>query len=336
MKVLVTGGAGYIGRTVVSALIDAGHTPVVLDSLSKGPVEFIKGLIFYKGDIGDAKILDRIFYEHSDLKDVMHFAALIDVEESIRFPSLYYSENLFKAQILLNAAMTTGVTRFLFSSTAAVYKAGGSGEGLRENSPLNPLSAYAASKLMFERVLADTCQEHGAVGMALRYFNPIGADPKMRSGAYRDDPSHLLGRLTKLSTRGGGLFSIFGDDYLTRDGTPMRDFIHVWDLAQAHIAALTFMAGMRESRFEVMNVGSGTGVTVREFAQTFLEVSGAPIDVVVGRRRPGDSAGAFADTSRAQALLGWSPHLSLRQGITDSLSWEEIWRTRSHKSKGAD
>ena len=151
----------------------------------------------------------------------------------------------------------------------------------------------------------------------------------MRSGPFRPDPSHLLGKLTKLSAQGGGTFTIFGDDYETRDGTPMRDFIHVWDLAQAHLAALTYMMdSAEETGFEVMNVGSSVGVTVREFVDTFLEVSGSPLNVVVGARRPGDSAGAFADTTRAREILGWVPRLSLRQGIADALRWEQIWQDR--------
>lgn len=327
MKILVTGGAGYIGRTVVSALADAGHTAVILDSLVIGRREFVEGQIFYQGDIADEAVLGRVFREHPDLDAVMHFAARIDVEESTRLPSLYYTENLAKAQVLLQAALAAGVKRFLFSSTAAVYQAGRPGEGLREDSPLAPLSAYASSKLMFERVMADICQEYGAFGMALRYFNPVGADPAMRSGPFRPDPSHLLGKLTKLSARGGGTFTINGDDYETRDGTPMRDFIHVWDLAQAHLAALTFMMDEAQTRtgFEVMNVGSSVGVTVREFVDTFLNVSGSPLHVVVGPRRAGDSAGAFADTTRAREHLGWTPQLSLRQGIADALAWEELW-----------
>lgn len=336
MKILVTGGAGYIGRTVVSALAEAGHTPVILDSLVVGRPEFVEGQVFYHGDIADGAVLGRVFREHPDMDAVMHFAARIDVEESTRLPSLYYTENLAKAQVLLQAALAAGVKRFLFSSTAAVYQAGRPGEGLREDSPLLPLSAYASSKLMFERVMADICREYGAFGMALRYFNPVGADPAMRSGPFRPDPSHLLGKLTKLSARGGGTFTINGDDYETRDGTPMRDFIHVWDLAQAHLAALTYMMdSAQETGFEIMNVGSSVGVTVREFVDTFLEVSGSPLNVVVGARRPGDSAGAFADTTRAREILGWVPRLSLRQGIADALAWERIWRTLARQSNGA-
>ena len=180
VKILVTGGAGYIGRTVVSALAEAGHTPVILDSLVVGRPEFVEGQVFYHGDIADGAVLGRVFREHPDLDAVMHFAARIDVEESTRLPSLYYTENLGKAQVLLQAALAAGVKRFLFSSTAAVYQAGRPGEGLREDSPLSPLSAYASSKLMFERVMADICQEYGAFGMALRYCSASSSPSRHR------------------------------------------------------------------------------------------------------------------------------------------------------------
>lgn len=175
MKILVTGGAGYIGRTVVSALAEAGHKPVILDSLVVGRPEFVEGQVFYHGDIADGAVLGRVFREHPDLDAVMHFAARIDVEESTRLPSLYYTENLAKAQVLLQAALAAGVKRFLFSSTAAVYQA-----GLREDSPFVPLIAYASSKLMFERVMADICQEYGAFGMALRYCSASSSPSRHR------------------------------------------------------------------------------------------------------------------------------------------------------------
>ncbi|MCD0160626.1 UDP-glucose 4-epimerase GalE [Deinococcus sp. 6YEL10] len=334
MKILVTGGAGYIGRTVVSVLLDSGHIPVILDSLIKGPREFTENQIFYCGDIGDSEILSQIFTEHPDIVAVMHFAALIDIEESTRIPSKYYTENLLKSQILLNSALSSGIKCFLFSSTAAVYRSSSPKDGLREDSPLEPLSAYAASKLMFERIVSDICHEKKGFGVALRYFNPIGADPLMRSGPYNSDPSHLLGKLTKLPA--GGTFTIYGNDYSTRDGTPMRDFIHVWDLAEAHVAALHFAMNSKEAGFEVINIGSGIGVTVQEFVDSFLGISKTPIKIAIGERRPGDSAGAFANTLRAKSLLNWSPRFTLDQGISDSLSWEKIWLAKRQRSDGVD
>jgi UDP-glucose 4-epimerase len=328
MKVLVTGGAGYIGSTVVSALADAGHAPVVLDSLVQGRAEFAAGHPLYVGDIADGVLLERIFREHPDIGVLMHFAARIDVEESTRRPALYYTENLCKAAALLEGALSHGVRRVIFSSTAAVYQGGDGSQGLTEAAPLNPLSPYARSKLMFEGVLADVCAEFGAGAVALRYFNPVGADPALRSGPYKPDPSHILGKLTGLAAAGGGDFVINGDDYPTRDGTPVRDYVHVWDLARAHLSALAFVARPDRPQYPdrpeytVINVGSGSGVTVREFAEAFRTVTGLPLTLRVGPRRPGDTAGAYADTGRAQSLLNWQPQFTLQRGIQDALAWQ--------------
>jgi UDP-glucose 4-epimerase len=331
MKVLVTGGAGYIGSTAVSALSDAGMTPVILDSLVQGQAEFAAHHLFYQGDIADQKLLDRIFQEHPDIDVLMHFAALIDVEESTRQPARYYQENLLKAGTLLTHVLEHGVRRIIFSSTAAVYQGGDGSQGLTESAALDPLNPYARSKLMFEQLLADVSGQYGASALALRYFNPIGADPALRSGPYKPDPSHILGKLTQLVAVGQGEFVINGDDYSTRDGTPVRDYVHVWDLAQAHVAALQFLEGPAAPAWLVLNVGSGTGVTVREFVEEFQAVSGLGIGVRIGPRRPGDTAGAYADTRQARALLQWTPQLSLRQGITDALAWQASRQIQSDR-----
>ena len=326
MKILITGGAGYIGSTVVSALADAGAKPVVLDSLVQGRADFVAGHPLYVGDMADEELLDRIFDDHPDIEVLIHFAALIDVEESMRQPARYYTENLGKAMVLLQKVLECGVRRVIFSSTAAVYQGGTGSQGLTEEAALNPLSPYARSKLMFEGILSDVCTQAGASAVILRYFNPVGADPAFRSGPYKPDPSHILGRLTKLASVGGGEFVINGDDYPTRDGTPVRDYIHVWDLALAHLAALEFIEP-QPAGCTVINVGSGSGVTVREFVDAFMAVTGLPLAVRVGERRPGDNAGAYASTSRATQLLNWTPHLTLHQGIRDALSWERRWKT---------
>lgn len=322
MKVLVTGGAGYIGSTVVNLLLDSQVQPVVLDSLVQGRAQFVEHCPLYVGDIADVQLLAAIFADHPDLQAVIHFAALIDVEESTRHPSLYYRENLLKATVFADHVLSRGVKQFIFSSTAAVYRGDEQESGLTETATAEPLSPYGRSKLMFEGVLADLSAQYGASAVALRYFNPVGADPAFRSGPYKKDPTHILGKLTTLAASGQGTFTINGDDYPTRDGTPVRDYIHVWDLAQAHLAALRFLddAG---TGMTIINVGSGTGVTVREFADAFLEVSGLNLEVKVGARRPGDNAGAYANTERAAQLLGWKPQLSTRQGIRDALRWSE-------------
>ncbi|MFB9995358.1 UDP-glucose 4-epimerase GalE [Deinococcus oregonensis] len=328
MKILVTGGAGYIGSTVVSALADAGYSPIILDSLVEGQASFASQHPLYVGDIADTDLLKKLFSEHPDIQLLMHFAARIDVEESMRLPSLYYTENLFKAATLMHCALEHGVKHIIFSSTAAVYEGSTGATGLTEEAAVQPLSPYARSKLMFETVLQDICIESDASAVALRYFNPIGADPAMRSGPYKADPSHILGKLTALAAVHGGEFVINGDDYPTRDGTPIRDYIHVWDLAQAHLAALKYVVEPERPRehLSIINVGSGSGVTVRECVNAFLEVTGLPIQVRIGGRRAGDTAGAFADTTRAQKLLKWSPELTLKQGIQDALTWQSLRR----------
>lgn len=189
---------------------------------------------------------------------------------------------------------------------------------------LDPLSPYAYSKMAFELALKDKCMAGGLNAVVLRYFNPIGADPYMRTGPYKAAPTHLLGVLTKAAAEGWP-FTIYGDDYPTRDGTALRDYVHVWDLACAHLSSLAYLRG-RHTPFEAINVGAGQGVTVGEFARTFLEVSGAAIPVHTGPRRAGDAAGAYADISKARRLLKWQPKRSLRQGISDALVWERHFR----------
>lgn len=325
-KVLVTGGAGYIGSTVVSALADAGVPVVILDSLTQGRKAFTQGHPFYRGDIADKEVLSAIFNDHPDIDALTHFAALIDVAESVADPARYYVENLGKATTLLEDVLRRGVKRVVFSSTAAVYRASSGAAGLLETAAVTPLSPYARSKLMFETVLEDVCGQFGASAVALRYFNPVGADPAFRSGPYKADPTHILGKLTRAAFQSGGQFTINGNDYATRDGTPLRDYIHVWDLALAHLAALDYLVRQTKPRFEVVNVGSGQGVTVQEFVDAFLEVSQVPLQISVGPRRAGDNEGAFADTSKAAQLFDWRPTLTLRQGIADALRWEEHWQ----------
>lgn len=325
-KVLLTGGAGYIGSTVASALNDAGIQVVLLDSLVEGRPEFIHGQPFYQGDIADPEVLERIFADHPEISVLFHFAALIDVAESMVNPALYYQENLCKAAALLEQVLRRGVQDVVFSSTAAVYRTNSGATGLTEEADVEPLSPYARSKLMFETVLRDLCGQYGARAVALRYFNPVGADPAFRSGPYKPAPSHILGKLTQEAFKPNGQFTVNGNDYATRDGTPLRDYVHVWDLALAHVAALTYLDQLSGTAFEIINVGSGEGVTVREFVDAFLTESGSQLDVHVGPRRAGDNEGAFADTAKAARLLGWTPTLSLRQGVADALRWEERWR----------
>jgi len=335
MKILVTGGAGYIGSTICSALEDAGHTPIILDSLITGRIEFTKGRIFYHADISDAKIMERIFREHPDTFATIHCAALIVVPESVEHPYEYYRENVGKSLELFHSLDRLGCRRVVFSSSASVYDM--TPEYIvTEKSPLNPCSPYARTKYMMEMVLKDFCSAYGLRGISLRYFNPIGADPKMRSGVHLENPPHVLGRLVDTALGKLPAFEITGTEYPTRDGTGLRDYIHVWDLAEAHITAVEDFdevfrrAGDPEDGYLVINLGTGSGVTVRELVTAFEKIYGKTINKVDSPPRPGDVAGAYASADRAKELLGWETKLSLEQGIADALRWGEIRKNVLH------
>ena len=329
MKILVTGGAGYIGSTICSALEDAGHTPVILDSLVTGRVEFTRNRIFYQADIADRKAVEKLFNEHADIQATIHCAALIVIPESVADPFRYYHENVAKSLIFFHALQELGFPRVVFSSSASLYDTV-PGFMVTESSPLNPTSPYARTKQMMEMVLKDFCTSYGMRGIALRYFNPIGADPKMRSGLHLKDPSHAIAKLVEVQLGRLPKFTITGTDYPTRDGTGIRDYIHVWDLARAHVKAVEDFKGVFEragnppENYLVINLGTGRGVTVRELVTAFEKVIGQPISKVEGPRRPGDSAGSFTNADKAKALLGWQAELSIEQAISDALKWGEL------------
>lgn len=341
MKVLVTGGAGFIGSTTCSALEDAGHRPVVLDSLVSGPAAFLGGRLFYHGNIADTALVRRVFAEHPDIAATIHFAARIVVTESVSMPALYYRENVVGSLTLFETLQSLGQKRIIFSSSASIYD---SPPDLRidEQSPLRPLSPYARSKHMTEEMLADLCAASQATptpmrAIALRYFNPIGADPAMRSGPYISNPTHILGRLMAAAQGRADRFKITGTDYLTRDGTGLRDYIHVWDLALAHVATLekfdnafelSGQDGEPNIPFLPINVGTGNGVTVRELVTAFQQASPTLLQVEDAPRRAGDSAGAYADTTRARDYLGWSAQLSISQAMQSAFAWEMVREDR--------
>jgi len=329
MKILVTGGAGFIGSTISSALLDSGHTPVILDSLVTGREEFTKGRIFYKGDIADAALIDRIFKEHPGIYATIHCAALIVVPESTEKPYEYYRENVGKSLSLFNALKNNDCKRLVFSSSASIYDVV-PGFMVTESSPLKPLSPYARTKYMMEMILRDFCTAYSMQGIALRYFNPIGADPKLRTGLQIQKPTHAIGKLVDVQLGNIPHFTITGTDFETRDGTGIRDYIHVWDLAQAHIRAVEHFgeafdnAGNPDDNYLVINLGTGKGVTVRELVLAFEEVVGEKINKIEGPRRPGDTAGSFCNADTALKLLGWKAELSIEQGIDDALRWGTI------------
>jgi len=328
MKILITGGAGFIGSTVSSALLDAGHTPVILDSLVTGKKEFTEGRIFYEGDIGDRDLIAKIFSEHPNIYAAIHCAALIVVPESTEKPYEYYRENVAKSLSLFNALKEEGCRRLVFSSSACVYDESPTFM-VTEESPLRPNNPYGRTKYMMEMIMRDFCAAYGMQGIALRYFNPIGADPQLRTGLPLKNPTHAIGKLVDVQMGRIPEFTITGTDYETRDGTGVRDYIHVWDLAQAHIRAVENFdsafekAGNPPDNFIVINLGTGRGVTVRELVDAFEKVVGEPINKSDGARRPGDTPGAYCNADTALKLLGWKAELSTEQGIADALRWGE-------------
>jgi UDP-glucose 4-epimerase len=336
MKVLVTGGAGYIGSTICSALQDAGHTPVILDSLITGRGEFTRGHIFYQADIANREAVERVFQEHPDIYATIHCAALIVVPESVENPYDYYRENVAKSLEFFHLLNRLGYGRVVFSSSASIYDVV-PGFMVTENAPLRPSSPYARTKYMMEMILKDFCTAYrGMAGIALRYFNPIGADPQMRTGIHIQNPSHVLGKLVDVGLGKLPYFEITGTDWETRDGTGIRDYIHVWDLAQAHVMAVEQFpqiferAGDPESHYVVINLGTGRGVTVRELVTAFEKVIGKTINKKEMPPRPGDVAGAYANADTARRLIGWEASLPIEKGIADALRWGEIRNTIIH------
>jgi UDP-glucose 4-epimerase len=335
MKYLITGGAGYIGSTICSALEDAGHTPIILDSLITGREEFTRGRIFYRGDIADEGAVRQVFRDHPDIQATVHCAALIVVPESVSHPYEYYKDNVSKSIEFFHTLADLGYGQVVFSSSAALYDVV-PGFMVTEEAPLNPNSPYARTKLMMEMVLKDFCAAYNMRGIALRYFNPIGADPKMRSGIHVKHPTHVLGKL--VDTAQGRLpeFEITGTNYSTRDGTGIRDYIHVWDLARAHVNAVTDFAkvferaGNPRENYLVINLGTGRGVTVRELVTAFEKVYGQTIRKRETNPRPGDVAGSYTNADKAYRLLHWKAELSIEQGIADALKWDEVRKQMLH------
>ncbi|MEV4011224.1 UDP-glucose 4-epimerase GalE [Nonomuraea angiospora] len=323
MRVLITGGAGYIGSTVASACLDAGIEPVILDNLITGRREFAKGRAFYEGDISDGPLIDKIFAEYPDIEAVVHCAALIVVPDSVADPIGYYRANVTKSLEFVDHLIRNGCTRMIFSSSASIYRTGDD-HTVNEDSPLDPQSPYARTKAVCEAMFADIAAGRPIKILSLRYFNPIGADPEMRTGLQLRRPSHALGKMIE-AYEDRVPFRITGTGYPTRDGTGIRDYVHVWDLATAHVAALR---RFDELDVDVINLGTGAGTTVRELAEAFNRVVDRPIEVVETDPRPGDVAGAYTRSDRARRLLDWQARYSVEEGIRHSLEWARVRESR--------
>jgi UDP-glucose 4-epimerase len=320
-KLLVTGGCGYIGSHVVRQLSEAGYEIVVYDNLSTGFAEaLVHGEDLVVGDLADTERVENVFREKG-CKSVLHFAAAIVVPESVADPLKYYGNNTCNTLNLLKACVKFGVERFIFSSTAAVY--GMPDEGfVAENSPTRPINPYGSSKLMSEWMLRDTAAAHDLSYAALRYFNVAGADPLARMGQRTPEATHLI-KVCCLAALGmRGAVSIFGTDYPTPDGTGIRDYIHVEDLASAHLAALRHLE--KEGASVTLNVGYGQGASVRKVIETVSRVSGVEFPVEEAPRRPGDPASLVARADSIRAALDWEPRYNnLETIVADAWRWEQ-------------
>jgi UDP-glucose 4-epimerase len=322
MSVLVTGGAGYIGSHMVLELLANGEKPVVIDDLSTGFRWAVpEDVPFIHGDIADGHLVERVLRDHK-IDAIIHFAGSIVVPESVADPLGYYLANTMKTRNLLQAAVATGVPHFVFSSTAAIY-GNPAVNPVSEDAPPQPMSPYGTSKLMSEIMLRDTAFAHGLRYVVLRYFNVAGADPFGRTGQSTQGATHLLKVACETALGKRPSISVFGTDYETRDGTCVRDYIHVADLVHAHMLALRHLRSDSTAENLTLNCGYGEGASVFEVINAVKRVSGRDFTINFADRRPGDPAKIVAGADRIRHLLGWVPnHDDLDTIVAHALSWE--------------
>lgn len=317
MKVLVTGGAGYVGSHACKGLAQAGHEVVVFDNLSQGHAEAVKWGPLEEGDLLDPARLDAVFAKHKP-DAVMHFAALSIVGTSVADPATYYRSNITGTIELLDAMRRGSADKIVFSSTAAVY-------GVPDRSPIDedlakqPINPYGFTKLAIEHALADYGAAYGLKWAALRYFNAAGADPDGELGECHEPETHAIPLAIQAALGRGGVFRLFGEDYDTPDGTCVRDYIHVTDLADAHVKALEYIAGGGVSR--AFNLGNGNGVSVREIIDAVGAAVGQPVPLQMAPRRAGDPPTLIASTHAANTILQWTPRLTIDDIARTAVAW---------------
>jgi UDP-glucose 4-epimerase len=319
MSVLVTGGAGYVGSHTVLELIDAGEQVIVLDNLSTGFAWAVPGGASFVRDAGDPALVVRLIAEHG-IDTIAHFAARTVVPDSVADPLSYYLANTVKSRSLIEAAVQAGVKQFIFSSTAAVY-GNPRANPVGEDAPLDPVSPYGRSKLMTEWMLQDAAWAHGLRYVTLRYFNVAGADPKGRAGQSTPRATHLIKAAVQTALGERPYLEVFGTDYPTKDGSCLRDYIQVTDLARALVAALAHLRAGGDSL--TLNCGYGRGFTVLEVIESVKRVSGVDFAVKLSPRRPGDPAAIIAKVDRIRTELRWAPrHDDLDGMVAQALAWE--------------
>ena len=339
-KIVVTGGMGYIGSHTVVELQLKGHEVCIIDDLSNSSVDVLDGIEGITGirpefealDLKDRTAVDAFFDRHDGITGIIHFAAFKAVGESVAEPLRYYDNNLSSLIHLLNAMRRTGVEAFIFSSSCTVY---GQAESLpiTEDAPVQPAeSPYGNTKQIGEEILIDSCKAFQALKViSLRYFNPIGAHASALIGELPlGIPQNLVPFITQTAIGLREQLAVFGNDYPTEDGTCIRDYIHVVDLAKAHVQALErLLEGRQTDNFEVFNLGTGRGNSVLEVIQAFEKVSGRALNYRIADRRPGDVVAAYADTTKAERVLGWKAELSLEEALASAWKWEQYIRNKT-------
>jgi UDP-glucose 4-epimerase len=324
MRILVTGGTGYVGSHCLMRLLDAGHRAVVYDNLSRGHYDAVPEGLLVEGDLADEAKLAGLMQERK-IEAVMHFAALALVGESVEQPDLYYRNNVLGSFHLLEAMRQSGVRRIVFSSTTATYGAPQK-IPIAETTPQQPINPYGFSKLVVERMLDDYAAAYGFGFAALRYFNAAGAAPDGTIGEDHTPESHLIPIVLQVALGQRPAISVFGNDYPTPDGTCIRDYVHVDDLASAHLAALERLEAGKAIK---VNLGTGRGYSVREVIEACRRITGHAIPEVAAPRRPGDPPELVADAGMARELLGWTPHYTTIESIV-----ETAWRWHQSHPRG--
>lgn len=319
-EVIVTGGAGFIGSNLCKILSQKGYNPIVIDNLSTGFKSLVKYGDFIEADIGDYDKMVEVFKDRKPLA-VFHIAGSKSVEESVKNPHKYYYNNVSKTNSLLRAVVDSGVKHFIFSSTAAIFGIpDGGSRYIDENAPTNPINPYGFSKLMVENMLESYSKAHDFIYSSLRYFNVTGADPEAEVGEIFSKPCNIFPLLMQVIDGEREEFVVFGDDYDTEDGTCIRDYIHVWDLVNAHVQA--FEKQLERNKSVKVNLGNGNGFSVNEVVKIFKEVTKSEFKVRVGKRRPGDPDLVMADSKFANNYLGWNPkYTNLEDHIQHAWSW---------------
>ncbi|MCI0620414.1 MAG: UDP-glucose 4-epimerase GalE [Acidobacteria bacterium] len=328
--ILVTGGAGYVGSHTVKRLRDEGIDCIVLDNLTRGHRELVKDARLVEGDLGDAPLLKSIFKEN-DIRAVMHFSAFAYVEESVSDPAKYYRNNVSSTVTLLSCMLEAGLSSLIFSSTCATY-----GVPLRipitEDHPQNPINPYGATKAMVERILKDFNSAYGLSYVSFRYFNAAGADPEGEIGEWHEPETHLIPSVLETACGLRDSVRVYGADYPTQDGTCVRDYIHVCDLADAHILGLKYLLGGGSSDF--FNLGNGNGFSVKEVIEMASRVTGSTVPTVYAPRRPGDPPVLVGSSEKAKKILNWKPKFSqLDQILSTAWIWQQKLNARRQQAK---